>query len=657
MPPPIPAPVGDEKADVTPQQASNGELIRRMLGLGWQYRGQALLVLVLQLLLLALALSGLGLTGLGVDVIRYAIRGVNEEVLPPEFPFDLHPPADWTPLFTVFIIGCGILGIASVRVLLDMSNTIAVARLIQDIVARLRSDVYAKLQRLDFRFYDANESGSIINRVTGDVQSVRSFVDQVALQVLLMAISLVFFLVYMLSIHAWLTLWCLVTTPLLWVITVWFSRTVRPAYRRNRELYDNTIRVLSENVQGHHVVKGFGLQEDEVAKFAVANDEVTSQQQWIFWRVSVFGPLISFIPQINILILLVYGGWLVIQNELRLGGGLIVFAGLLQQFSGQIGNIAQIANTVQRALIGAQRVFEVLDQPETLGSPDKPEHLPGGRAKGQVTFENVSFRYDDTADPPGPLDLKDISFSIRPGQSVAIVGATGSGKSTMLSLIPRFYDPQHGRVTLDGIDIRQLELDELRRNIGLVFQESFLFSTTVRDNIAFGHPEATREQVERAAQIAQAEDFIKNDLSNGYDTVLTEAGGNLSGGQRQRLAIARAVLLEPPILLLDDPTAAIDPETEHEILEAMDRAMQGRTNFVIAHRLSTLRRADLILVMEKGRIVERGTHDELMDHGGHYRHAASIQMADDEDRRLLNMELTPHTPRRADREADRGVSV
>ncbi len=257
-----------------------------------------------------------------------------------------------------------------------------------------------------------------------------------------------------------------------------------------------------------------------------------------------------------------------------------------------------------------------------------------------MVFDDVSFEYRD-----GLAALEGVSLQAASGECVAVVGATGAGKTTLLSLIPRFYDVSSGRVMIDGVDVRDLSLDDLRRSVGVVFQESFLFSHTVHENIAFGHPQASREQVIRAAEVARADDFIK-DLPRGYDTVLSEAGGNLSGGQRQRLAIARAVLLEPPILVLDDPTAAIDPDTEAEILSAMDRAMKGRTTFVVAHRLSTLRRADQVVVLEKGQVVEAGTHDTLMNvQDGHYKTAADLQSADHESRQLLGL---PALDRRTD---------
>ncbi len=595
--------------------------------MGWAYRMPATMVVVLQCVLLAFALSGLGLTGLGIDVIR---KGLDAGAPEPAYPFGLTPPAEWMAMATVWAVASAVLLVAAIRFYLDKTSRIAKAVLVLRIIVDLRAQVYDKLQRLSFSFFDANTSGSIINRVTSDVRAVRMFIDGVLIEVLMLIISLVFFVGYMLSIHFWLTIWCLATTPVLWLITAWFSRMVKPAYRANRELFDTAVLRLSENVQGVHVVKGFSRQPEEIDKFVGANSAVRDQKQWIFWRVSTFVPLIGFLPHLNLVVLMIYGGHLYMTDpSFRIGSGFFVFAGLLQQFSSQVGSIAMIANSVQMSLTGAQRVFEVLDTPSHVESPPDAVALP--RAKGHVALECVTFGYQ-----PGEPAISQVCIEAEPGQTVAILGATGAGKSTLLSMIPRFYDPQQGRVLIDGRDIRGYDLADLRRNVGLVFQESFLFSNTVAANIAFGHPEATMDQVRRAAQIASAHEFIM-ELEDGYDTLLSESGANLSGGQRQRLAIARAVLLEPSILLLDDPTAAIDPQTEHEILEAMNSAMAGRTTFVVAHRLSTLRRADKVIVMDKGRIVQVGTHNELMDAKGHYSHAASLQIADHESRRLLGL--------------------
>jgi ABC-type multidrug transport system fused ATPase/permease subunit len=387
------------------------------------------------------------------------------------------------------------------------------------------------------------------------------------------------------------------------------------------------VRNLAESIQGVPVTKGFGREAEDRAKFERSNDAVLEQQRGIFWRVSLFSPAVGFLTRVNMIVLLGYGGWLVARDRLPLGAGLVVFAGLLEQFSGQVNNLVNVVNSVQQSLIGARRVFEILDAPIEIQARPGARRCP--RLRGAVRFDHVSFAYD-----PHEAVLRDIDLAVAPGQCVAVLGPTGAGKSALMSLIPRFYDPTAGRVLLDGIDARDLDPDELRRNIGLVFQESFLFSHTVAANIAFGAPQATREQIERAARIAAAHDFILQ-LKDGYETVLGESGATLSGGQRQRLALARAILLEPAILLLDDPTAAIDSQTEHEIFEALDRAIAGRTTFIVAHRLSTLRRADFIVVMDDGRIVQRGTHAELMRVPGPYLHVANLQLVDSRELQAL----------------------
>jgi ATP-binding cassette subfamily B protein len=598
---------------------TNGQLMKRLLALGWRYRWGCLRVLLIQIVALAIGLSGLSLAGLGVDVIRHA---VDPTARVPRWPLGLRPPQGWSDFAVVTLIAGMVIGLSALRGTLTYIYTVSVNKLIQgQLVVHLRSAVYDKLQRLSFRFFDSHQTGSIINRVTGDSQNARMFIDGVVLQSIILLLTLGVYLTYMVNIHAELTLVVLAPAPLLFVAAAVFSRKVRRGYDRNRELYDQMILTLSESVSGIHVVKGFARVPHEIAKFGKANDNVTNQQRSVFFKVSIFTPFVMFLTYLSMLLLLAYGGYLVIHDELPLGTGLLVFAGLLTAFSAQVNNVATIANSMQQSLTGARRVFEILEAPVEIRSPPDAIRLP--RARGEVRFEHVTFGYD-----PAEPCLVDIDFVAKPGMCVAILGETGCGKTTLLSLIPRFYDPVKGRVLVDGHDLRRLNLDDLRRNIGVVFQESFLFSNTVAANIAFGHPDATREQIEKAARIAAAHEFIL-DLPNGYDTILGEGGNTLSGGQRQRLALARAILLDPAILLLDDPTAAIDAQTEEEILAALDSAMEGRTTFIVANRLSTLRRADIVIVLSKdGRIAQMGTHEELMQREGHYRKTAHIQMSE-----------------------------
>lgn len=606
---------------------SNLYLMRKMLAFGWEFRGGFAVSLAFQTTLLLISMTALGLQGLGVDFLRFHLSG-RDMKLRPHWPMNLAPPDDWSPMSVIFLIAGAILLLAGGTGFLRYHAAAVHTRLVERLIIELRSRVYDKLQRLSFRFFEANETGSMINRVSGDVQGVRGFLDIVLVQVVILLLSLTLYLGYMWQMNPRLTIACLATTPILFMASSAFIYIIRPMYENNRKLSDKLILTLSESVQGIHVVKGFAREKQEIAKFNTASDKISTQQKSIFLSHAVYNPSVGFLMSINHMVLLLYGGFLVIDGQLALGTGLWVFLQLLGRVSGQVLNIANLANATQQSLTGARRVFEILDAPMEIQSKPNAIHIP--RALGRVAFENVSFAYKDEQ------VLRNLNFTIEPGQCVAILGATGAGKTTLLSMIPRFYDPTQGRVTLDGKDLRDLDLDDLRRNIGLVAQESFLFSNSVAANIAFGNPRATRAQIEHAARLACAHEFI-TELSQGYDTVLGERGADLSGGQRQRLSIARALILEPPLLILDDALSAVDPQTEHEMLQAIDNAARNRTTFIVAHRLSTLRRADLVLVLDKGRLVQVGTHDQLMSTSGHYRDAAGLQIADAESKMLLNM--------------------
>ncbi len=600
------------------ERYSTGKLVRRLLALAWQFRADCIWSVVLSLILLLFGIMGLKLLGLVIDIILHALDPAKPL---PIYPLHWNPPATWSALQTVTAVAVAIMVLATVRAVLTYIYNMITARLTQgEIVPTLRAELYAKLQRLSFSFFDVHGSNSIFNRVTGDVQNTRLFVDGVLLQGVNMILTLIAYAFFMWRIHPSLTVACLSVSVPLWWLAQFYSKRLRPGYLRNRELSDNMVLLFSESVRGMQTVKGFAAEAHQVRRFEAANDNVSAQQRKIFWDLSIFTPATQMLSQMSLVILFAYGGWLYVQGKIPLGGGLVVFAALLQQFTGQVATISTIANSVQQSLAAARRVFEVLDTPVDVQS--RPNAIKPARLTGQITFDKVSFGY-----APGKNVLEEISFTVKSGQVVGIFGMTGSGKSSLLGLIPRFYDPRQGRILADGQDLRDLDLDAFRRQIGIVYQESFLFSNTVAANIAFGHPQATMEQIEQAARTASAHDFIAA-LPHGYETVLGEAGVDLSGGQRQRLALARALILQPPILILDDPTASVDAKTENEIVSALRNAMTGRTAFVVSSRLNLLRRADLILVLEDGRLTQSGTHDELIHRPGPYHETALLQIMD-----------------------------
>jgi ATP-binding cassette subfamily B protein len=487
----------------------------------------------------------------------------------------------------------------------------------------MRNQLYAKFQELPFQFYDQAQTGQLMSRATDDVQQIRGMM-MMALRAVPHGLALLVIIsVLVLREHFLLGIVALSTTPFLLLWSVRFGVTIRPMFLKVQQQFGVMTSALQENVAGGRVVRAFAQERPESSRFedelqSLFDRNIRASYKWAFNY-----PLTLAMNGLSVAGVVWLGGYLVLTGQVTIGT-LVAFERYTSLLNEPVRWLGFVVNRIARALASGERIFEVLDRKPAIA--DLPGARPMDAMRGVVTFDHVSFIYKGSrADA-----LDDVSFEAHPGQIVALVGPTGSGKSSVINLIPRFYDPTSGTVRIDGVDVREITLASLRQHIGIVMQESFLFSMTVRENIAYGRPDATEDEVIAAAKAAQAHEFIDR-MEQGYDSIVGERGVSLSGGQKQRLAIARALLLNPRILILDDATASVDSETEHEIQQALRTLMAGRTSFVIAQRLTTVRDADQILVFEEGRIVERGTHDALLARPGFYRELYDLQMKDQED--------------------------
>jgi ATP-binding cassette subfamily B protein len=486
----------------------------------------------------------------------------------------------------------------------------------------LRNALYDRIQRLSFSFHDRSQTGDLMSRTTYDVDSVRLFLNMGLMNAFNTTFTVFAISAVLISINWRLALVSLALMPVLGLRAVVVARRLRKLYMRVQRQFAAMSTVLQENIAGVRVVKAFAREKHEIDKFSRENrqlmfDHLAAIHQWAFNF-----PFMSFLVTLAAALILWYGGRETIAGRLTIGE-LVAFNGYLVMLAWPVRTLGWVMNLTARAISSGERIFEILDAPSEV--QEVPHAITMPPLRGHIRFEGVSFGYD-----PQNLILRDVSFEARPGEVIALVGRTGAGKTSIVNLIPRFYDPTAGRITIDGLDLRQVSLSSLRRQIGIVLQESFLFSTSVRENIAYGVEDVSMEAIVAAAQAAHAHDFIMG-LPQGYDTVVGERGITLSGGQRQRIAIARALLLNPPILILDDSTSSVDMETEYLIQEALSRLMRGRTTFVIAQRLTTVKRASQILVVEGGTIVERGTHQELLAKGRVYRKIYEMQLQEQEE--------------------------
>jgi len=494
----------------------------------------------------------------------------------------------------------------------------------QNALNALRQDLFKKLQRLSLSFFDRREAGDLMSRLVNDVDTISELLSSGVVSVFSDTLVLLGVVAIMLLMNAQLAVWSFAVLPLMALATAFFTSRMRRAYRITREKMGAVSAELQENISSIRVVQSFAREEETLQEFKAVNRDNRDANVRATRLAATFWPVVDILGTLASVIVMGVGGYLVIRGGVTVGI-IVAFLEYTDRFFRPIRNLSQIYTQFQSAMAGANRVFDIMDTSTAVPPPIRP--LTANTIQGRIEFDHVFFAYEDEQ-----YVLRDISFTADPGETVAIVGPTGAGKTTIASLMPRFYDVSKGRVLIDGQDVRNYDLASLRRQIGIVLQESFLFSGTIAENIRYGRLDATDEEVIAAAQAANAHAFIDR-LPQGYDTVLTERGSNLSLGQRQLLAFARALLADPRILILDEATANVDTRTERAIQEAMLRLLKGRTAIVIAHRLSTIRNADKVLVMKEGEIVERGTHRELLRQRGFYYDLYTMQF-----RRLVTQE-------------------
>ncbi|WP_017812937.1 MULTISPECIES: ABC transporter ATP-binding protein [Paenibacillus] len=484
---------------------------------------------------------------------------------------------------------------------------------------RLRNACYEKLQFLSFRYYDTAKTGDLMSRLTGDLEAIRNFIGFGFAQLLNVFLMVIFGSIVMFSLNWQLTLVTLISIPFLVYVALRFESRIHPAFQEMRLALSSLTTAVQENITGVRTIKSFAREAHEVDKFSLRNERYRTNQIFASSLWSRYFPVMELLASVCIVILLGFGGTLVIQGSMTLGE-LVAFFTLIWYIIGPMWGLGFHINNYTQSKASTERILEILNQPVDI----KDEHTakPMHEIKGHVVFDHVTFAYGNKL-----AAVVDINLDAPPGSVIGLLGGTGSGKSTIIQLLMRAYNVNEGRITLDGTDIRDIRIEDLRAQIASVFQETFLFSSTIKNNIAYGMEEVTMEEIIRAATLAKAHEFIM-ELPKGYDTIVGERGLGLSGGQKQRLAIARALLKNPKILILDDATSAVDMATEHEIQSGFQEVMRGRTTFIIAHRISSLRHADEILVLEEGRVIQRGKHEQLIAAAGPYQDIYQVQYAD-----------------------------
>ncbi len=559
--------------------------------------------------LLILSISCLALTtATGLIYPFLASYLIDEIIRPREF--------DKVPIVALLVFAA-----IAVKAVFQFLHGFTGGRLGNNVARNLRNALYRKLQYLSFQYYDKAKTGDLMSRLTADLEGVRQFIGFGFAQFLNMFFMVGFGAAMMFTIHWQLTLLTLVTMPILALTAIRFERRIHPQFQQMRQAMSNLTTAVQENITGVRTVKSFAREPFEVEKFGVRSTDYKDNQIRVALIFAKFFPLMEILAAFCVVMLLFFGGYLVIHESITLGE-LVAFNSLIWFVIGPMWGIGFHINQYTQAKASGERVLEVLNHYVHVKDKENAKKLDTSKVRGHVQFHSVTFQY-----PDAETALVDFNLDAKPGSVIGMLGGTGSGKSTVIQLLLRAYNVREGMVTLDGLDLQDIEIESLRRQIALIFQETFLFSSTIRNNISYGIKDATMEQIIHAAKLAKAHDFIM-ELPLGYDTIVGERGMGLSGGQKQRIAIARALIVNPRILILDDATSAVDMETEHEIQLGLREMMEGRTTFIIAHRISSLKHADEIIVLDQGKVIERGTHKELLQLKGHYYQTYTNQYAD-----------------------------
>ena len=559
--------------------------LRRLMQYLRPYRAALILIFLLTVVGTAAALTGPYLMGRAVDAL------VGKHL---------------SDLLRMTVLMLGAYGLSSAT---QLAQGMLVADIAQQTMRALRADLFTHIQTLSLRFIDSRNQGDLMSRLTNDMDTVSQVLTNNAAQLFTGLLTIIGILGIIFILSPWLALGSMIAFPLMIAMVGMAGRRTRAAFRDYQTRLGELNAVLEETYSGQRIVLAFGQETRVLSRFEAANTAVRTVGTRAMVLALLVMPMMGILSNLNVAIICGLGGWLAIRGMVTIGT-IAAFISYSRRFAEPLRQLGNLYNQVQAALAGAERVFDLLDTPPDRIDP--PAAIALSKPQGDVRFDHVTFSY-----VPGLPVLKDISLHARPGQRIALVGHTGAGKTTLVNLLSRFYDPDAGTILIDGIDIRSVKRDSLRRQLGVVLQQSFLFSESVMENIRYGRLTATDEEVCRAARLAHADGFIRR-LPKGYDTILSERGANLSEGQRQLVTIARAILADPAILILDEATSSVDTRTEVAIQDALHKLMAGRTSFVIAHRLSTIIHSDRLIVIDQGQVVEQGSHGELLEQQGAY---------------------------------------